>query len=347
MADSLFDPTDVRELLGCAMELGHLDHRPSRQRQSVLAGKTAAALAARGEPVKVLELDALRKLLARADLLGVGREVVYRALVYFAATLADAGIPVIIDATAHRRAWRDLARAVIHAVRRSPAHLPARGVPRRERCRAPGHAPPGIWRGPGGPAATVPGVNVPYEAALNPELDTAAEAPDVALASIVRVARELATSDARGPTAPVRPGWALWITGMPGSGKTTLATAVAEALATRGLSARLLTLDQLRDFVLQAGPHFTADEIVHRALVCAAKLLTEAGIAVIIDATAPRRRWRELARELIARYAEVQLVCPPEVCGQGRPLDAHFLDLQGPGPSRPAHPTSSWTQKLR
>ena len=252
----------------------------------MLAGKTAAALAARGEPVKVLELDALRKLLARADLLEVGREVVYRALVYFAATLADAGIPVIIDATAHRRAWRDLAGAVIPWFAEVQLTCPLAVCRERERRRAPGHAPPGIWRGPGRPGTTVPGVNVPYEAALNPELTVDTAGPDVALASIVRVARELATSDARGPTAPVRPGWALWITGMPGSGKTTLATAVAEALATRGLSARLLTLDQLRDFVLQAGPHFTADEIVHRALVCAAKLLTEAGIAVIIDATA-------------------------------------------------------------
>lgn len=35
---------------------------------------------------------------------------------------------------------------------------------------------------------------------------------------------------------------------------------------------------------------------------------------VIIDATAPRRRWRELARELIGDFAEVQLVCPAEIC---------------------------------
>jgi predicted kinase len=30
-----------------------------------------------------------------------------------AAALVDAGVPVIVDATAHRRAWRELARATI------------------------------------------------------------------------------------------------------------------------------------------------------------------------------------------------------------------------------------------
>jgi len=37
-------------------------------------------------------------------------------------------------------------------------------------------------------------------------------------------------------------------------------------------------------------------------------------VAVVVDATAPRRAWRDAAREWIAHFAEVQLVCPPEVC---------------------------------
>ena len=31
---------------------------------------------------------------------------------------------------------------------------------------------------------------------------------------------------------------------------------------------------------------------------------------VVVDATAPRRAWRALARELVGAFAEVQLVCP-------------------------------------
>ena len=287
--------------------------------KSVLARNVAEALAARGLPATVLELDALRKILTPSPTYSASeREVVYRALVYLASTLTEAGIPVIIDATAHRRAWRDLGRATISHFAEVQVTCPLAVCRERERRRAPGNAPQGIYAAAGRPGSTVPGVDVLYEPALNPELivDTATEAPDVAGARIVRVAIDLARVAGHRPRPPARPAFALWITGLPGSGKTTLASAVAEALAARGLSARLLALDQLRDFLLAGGPHSSAgEEIAHRALVCAAKVLTEAAVPAIIDATAPRRRWRELARELIAPYAEIQLICPPEVCG--------------------------------
>jgi len=38
------------------------------------------------------------------------------------------------------------------------------------------------------------------------------------------------------------------------------------------------------------------------------------GHDVIIDATGNLRRWRDLAREIIPRYAEVYLKCPIETC---------------------------------
>jgi len=56
-------------------------------------------------------------------------------------------------------------------------------------------------------------------------------------------------------------------------------------------------------------------DIVHRAVIRAATELTRAGVPVIIDATAHRRGWRELARAAIPRFAEIQLVCPDEICG--------------------------------
>jgi CheY-like chemotaxis protein len=42
--------------------------------------------------------------------------------------------------------------------------------------------------------------------------------------------------------------------------------------------------------------------------------LTDAGVSVIVDATAARRAWREAARALIPCFAEIQLLCPTEVC---------------------------------
>ena len=56
------------------------------------------------------------------------------------------------------------------------------------------------------------------------------------------------------------------------------------------------------------------EDIAHRALAYTAKLLADAGLVVLVDATAPRRAWRALAREIIGTFAEVQLVCRSEQC---------------------------------
>jgi adenylylsulfate kinase len=54
--------------------------------------------------------------------------------------------------------------------------------------------------------------------------------------------------------------------------------------------------------------------MVYSSLAYMAKLLTEVGTNVIIDATGNRLRYRELARRLISNFAEVYLQCPLEVC---------------------------------
>lgn len=109
--------------------------------------------------------------------------------------------------------------------------------------------------------------------------------------------------------------WAIWITGLPGSGKTALACGAAAALEARGVPVKVLELDEIRKVVTPEPTYSNAErEIVYRALAYMAKLVTEAGVPVLIDATAPRRAWRELARDLIPAFAEVQLLCPIEVC---------------------------------
>jgi adenylylsulfate kinase len=285
--------------------------------KSVLARATASALQAEGEPVRVLELDEIRETLTPAATYSdAERDLVYRALVYLAALLVDVGIPVIIDATAHRREWRDLARATLPRFAEVQLVCPLEVCRQREQTRPAGHAPRGIYAHAGQPGATVPGVDVAYEPALTPELviDTAGETVAEAARRIVTMARRLAVAT---PSAvPGRSeGWAVWITGRPGSGKTALAERVAQALTAREVPVKVLDLRTARRLLLPEGSASESlQEIVHRAIGYAAKLLTDAGVAVIIDATAPRRAWREAARELIPCFAEVQLVCPPEIC---------------------------------
>jgi adenylylsulfate kinase len=109
--------------------------------------------------------------------------------------------------------------------------------------------------------------------------------------------------------------WAIWITGLPGSGKTTVAREVADRL--KGEKLKTLQLDEIRTIVTPR-PTYSEQErdIVYAFLAYTAKLLTECGVNVIIDATANRRRYRDLARQLIPRFIEVYLRCSLETCVQ-------------------------------
>ena len=127
----------------------------------------------------------------------------------------------------------------------------------------------------------------------------------------------------------------MWITGLPGSGKTTLAWSAVEALAARSIPARVLDLGEVRAALLAGHPESEATrEVVHRALAYTVKLLTDAGVAVIVDATAPRRAWRKLARDLVTHFAEVQLVCPRELCSTRERATRWRLGARPPAPPR-------------
>jgi len=109
--------------------------------------------------------------------------------------------------------------------------------------------------------------------------------------------------------------WAIWITGLPGSGKTSVAREVADMLDDEKL--RTLQLDEIRTIVTPR-PTFSEQErdIVYAFLAYAAMVLTECGVNVIIDATANRKRYRDLARRLIPRFIEVYVSCSLETCRQ-------------------------------
>jgi adenylylsulfate kinase len=108
----------------------------------------------------------------------------------------------------------------------------------------------------------------------------------------------------------------LWITGLPGSGKSTVADEVKKRLGEWSFDILILNLDRIRK-VLTPEPKYTDEErnIVYRSLVYMSKLLVEEGNTnIIIDATGNRVMYRNLARELIPEFAEVFLKCPLDVC---------------------------------
>jgi len=106
-------------------------------------------------------------------------------------------------------------------------------------------------------------------------------------------------------------GKALWITGLPGSGKST----IADAIKASHPDFIILRMDELRKCVTPDPTYSDAErEIVYRSLVYLAERITGLGHNVIIDATGNMRRWRELARGLIPQYTEIYLKCPLQEC---------------------------------
>lgn len=104
---------------------------------------------------------------------------------------------------------------------------------------------------------------------------------------------------------------ALWITGLPGSGKSTYAEAVKKLYP----DFVLLRMDELRK-VVTPEPSYSDNErdLVYRCLVYTAEMLVRHGHSVVIDATGNLRKWRDLARGIIEPYGEIYLKCPVDKC---------------------------------
>jgi adenylylsulfate kinase len=130
--------------------------------------------------------------------------------------------------------------------------------------------------------------------------------------------------------------WAVWFTGRPAAGKTTLARALKELAAGRGVALVHLESDTLRRILTPAATYAAEDrDRFYEALAGLAALLTEQGFPVIVDATAPRRAHREHARRLIPRFLEVFVDAPPEVCERRDPKGLYRAASRGEAPHLP------------
>jgi adenylylsulfate kinase len=125
-------------------------------------------------------------------------------------------------------------------------------------------------------------------------------------------------------------GFAVWITGLPASGKSTVAAALTKELAFRGVNVAVLESDALRK-VLTPQPRYDEEErnVFYGALAHVGQLLTEHGVSVIFDATANRRAYRDRARHAIARFLEVFVDCPLDVCMSRDPKGIYRRGREG------------------
>lgn len=115
-------------------------------------------------------------------------------------------------------------------------------------------------------------------------------------------------------------GVVVWITGLPGAGKTSFAEAAAAALQARGASVCVLDSDTVRE-ALSPTPGFSDEGRAHfyRTLAGLAALLASQGIVAIVAATAHRAIYRDRARTRTPRFIEVYVDTPPGECARRDP----------------------------
>jgi len=111
------------------------------------------------------------------------------------------------------------------------------------------------------------------------------------------------------------PAFAVWITGLPASGKSTIAAKLVDQLLDRGVDAAVLESDELRK-ILTPHPRYDPDErdMFYRQMLYLGVLLTQHGVPVIFDATANRRLYRCWARQQIPKFVEAYVDCPLAIC---------------------------------
>ena len=110
-------------------------------------------------------------------------------------------------------------------------------------------------------------------------------------------------------------GFTAWFTGIPCSGKTTIADRVAEILRGKGYKVERLDGDIVRKS-LTSDLGFSKedrDENIKR-VTFVAKLLTRNGVAVLATFVSPYRERRAKTRQEIGNFVEVYTRCPVEVC---------------------------------
>jgi adenylylsulfate kinase len=114
-------------------------------------------------------------------------------------------------------------------------------------------------------------------------------------------------------------GCTVWLTGLSGSGKSTIAVELEKRLWERGARGYILDGDNIRHGLNKNLGFSPADRTENiRRIGEVAKLFTEAGIVTLTAFISPYRADRDQVREIMQKgdFIEVHVDCPVEVCEQ-------------------------------
>lgn len=110
-------------------------------------------------------------------------------------------------------------------------------------------------------------------------------------------------------------GFVIWLTGLSGAGKSTIAEALAPELLAAGKKVELLDGDIVRTHLSKGLGFSREDRDLNVARIAfVAHLLARNGVAVLVSAISPYRVTREAARKTIGDFVEVHVAPPLEEC---------------------------------
>ena len=125
-----------------------------------------------------------------------------------------------------------------------------------------------------------------------------------------------------------RKGFTVWFTGLPCSGKSTLAQLLHLRLNQVGYHAEILDGDEIRNRLTKGLTFSKADRDENiRRISYVAKLITRVGGVAITAAISPYEKLRMEARDEIKDFVEIHVDCPLAICIE-RDVKGHYAKAQ-------------------
>ncbi|MFY3741458.1 MAG: adenylylsulfate kinase [Candidatus Nitrosomirales archaeon] len=125
-------------------------------------------------------------------------------------------------------------------------------------------------------------------------------------------------------------GFVIWLTGLSGSGKTTITDVLAPKLQKLGFRVERLDGDEVRRQLSPDLGFSKEDRETHaKRVVYVSKLLARNGVIVIVSLISPYRSFRAFARQEIGNFLEVYVKCSIEICAKRDPKGLYKKAFKG------------------
>ncbi|MGA7923769.1 MAG: adenylyl-sulfate kinase [Thermoplasmata archaeon] len=127
------------------------------------------------------------------------------------------------------------------------------------------------------------------------------------------------------------PGFIVWVEGLPGAGKSTMARALSQKLSAAGWKVEVLDGDELRGTFFPELTFSRKDREAHARRVSQfARILARNGVVVIAAMITPYETSRQTVRANVgSRFVEVWVRCPLEICQRRDPKGIYSRRGQG------------------